>query len=143
MSRKSVHSYKPVMRRIEYVMQRDGEFHHAKARAQMTAGARNALDHVGAKFGGQLRQFGIGQPAQIRRRLDRIEQWRFKLHALGLSMPHPRKLAFAVLYLGSPGANLADQGLEIEGGVLSIQRGQIAAKLENALAKHIGLGIIY
>ncbi len=45
----------PVARRIEDMMQRDGQLDHAKPRAEMAAGDRNRGDQLLAELLGQLR----------------------------------------------------------------------------------------
>ena len=48
--------HQPVVRRVEHVMQRDGQFHRAQIGRQMPAGLAHRLDDVGAQLLGQLRQ---------------------------------------------------------------------------------------
>ena len=46
----------PVMRRVEHVMQCDGEFHGAEVGTQVAAGPGHAVKHVGTQFVGNSRQ---------------------------------------------------------------------------------------
>ena len=55
-------------------MQRDGQFDHAQAGAEMAAGDRNDVDQVGAQFIGELAQRALGQLAQIGGDLNLIEK---------------------------------------------------------------------
>ena len=71
----------PVMWRVEDVVDRDRQFHDAKACAQMTAGLRDGVDHFGANFIGQLRKTGIGQLAHISGDVDSVEQRRLWFHS--------------------------------------------------------------
>ena len=54
-------------RRVENVMQRDGQFDHAKAGPEMTARHRNRADCFGAQFFGELSEIILFQLAQIGR----------------------------------------------------------------------------
>ncbi len=63
--------HKPVVRRVEFMVQRHGQFHHAQARAEVAAGAGDGLDQVLAQLAGHGRQLVIGDAAQIGRDLDR------------------------------------------------------------------------
>ena len=44
----------PVVRRVEHVVQRDGQLDHAEAGAEMPAGHRHRADRLGAQFVGNL-----------------------------------------------------------------------------------------
>ena len=55
----------PVLRRIEDVMQRDGQFDDAEARAEMAAGDGNGVDRGAPKVLGDRAQVGFRQSAQI------------------------------------------------------------------------------
>ena len=58
-----------VFRRVEHIMQRDGQFDDAEATAEMTAGLRRRGNHVGAQFFGDLRQvFDVKQAQRVWRR---------------------------------------------------------------------------
>jgi hypothetical protein len=50
----------PVIGRVEHIMDRDSQFDHAKAGAQMAAGYRNRSDSFSAKLVGQLRYTLLG-----------------------------------------------------------------------------------
>ncbi len=45
-----------IVRRVEHVVQCHGELHHAKARAEMAAGAGHRLDQITAQFIGDERE---------------------------------------------------------------------------------------
>jgi hypothetical protein len=65
-----------VARRIEQIMQRDGQLDHAEAGAEMAAGDRHGVDRLLAQFVGELAQL-----ISSRRRglgVDLIEQRRFR-----------------------------------------------------------------
>ena len=51
----------PVARGVEHRLKRDGQFHHAQPRAQMTAGDGNGADRLGAQLVGKLAQLAIVQ----------------------------------------------------------------------------------
>ena len=57
--------------RIKNVMQRDGQFDHAEAGAEMAAGDRSGIDGFGAQFVGQL---AGSQGAQFLNGIDAVEQ---------------------------------------------------------------------
>ena len=60
-------------RRVENVVQRDGQFDHAEAGAEMTASHRYRADRLGAQFVGELSQIVLAQLAQIGGRADLIQ----------------------------------------------------------------------
>ena len=63
-----------VIGRIEHIMDRRGQLHHAQARPQMATGDAHGSDGFGAQFVGQLAQlFGL-QLAQVGRPDDLVEQ---------------------------------------------------------------------
>ena len=66
-----------VVRRVEHVMQGDGQFDHAKARAEVSAGHGNRIDHLGAQFRSQLREVGFGKGPQVGWNMDPVEEGRF------------------------------------------------------------------
>ncbi len=70
----------PVMRRLEDVVQRHRQFHHAEPGAEMPAGHRDGVDRLGAQLVRDLTQVRLGQAAQVRGRLDGIEQRRIDGH---------------------------------------------------------------
>src|SRR5262245_45124395 len=45
-----------VLRRVEHVMQRNGELHHAKAGAEMTPGDRHGADRLAPELFGEARE---------------------------------------------------------------------------------------
>ena len=64
-----------VVGRVEHPVQRDGQFDHAEAGAEMAAGDRDRVDGLLAQLVGELAQVLLGQPPQILGRSDRIEEW--------------------------------------------------------------------
>ena len=71
----------PVTRRIEDMMQGDGQLDHAKPRAEMAAGDRNRGDQLLAELLGQLGQLLVLKRAEILRGPDTIKQRRGTLGA--------------------------------------------------------------
>ena len=59
--------HQPVVRRVEHVMQRDGQLHRAEIGRQMAAGLAHRVDQKLAQLVGQLRQLLALQLAQVRR----------------------------------------------------------------------------
>ena len=55
----------PVARRVEHVVQRDGQLDHAEAGAEMAAGDRHGVDRLLAQFVGELAQLALVEPAQV------------------------------------------------------------------------------
>ena len=66
-----------VVGRIENLVNGNGQFDHAKACAEMTAGDRDGIDELGAQFIGQLPQVPIVDTLQIRRKTHAIQKRRF------------------------------------------------------------------
>ncbi len=64
----------PVARRIEEIMERDGQFHDAQPRAQMTARHGDGVDQFCPQFIRKLRQLLGLELAQILGCADRIEE---------------------------------------------------------------------
>ena len=64
----------PVARRVEDVVQRDRQLDDAEPGAEMAAGDRDRVDRLGAQLVGDCAQLRLGQPAQILRRGDGIEE---------------------------------------------------------------------
>ena len=64
----------PVARRVEHVVQRDGQFDDAEAGAEVAAGHRNRTDRFGPQFVGHLPELTLGQAPQIGGRLDGVEK---------------------------------------------------------------------
>ena len=62
--------------RVEDVMQRDGQFDHAKPRAEMAAGNRDRGDQLLPQLFCQLRQFVILEGAEILWCADAVKQRR-------------------------------------------------------------------
>jgi hypothetical protein len=69
-----------VGRRIEHIVQRDGQLDHAETGAQMPAGHRHCTDRLGAQFVGDLGEVALAQLAQIGGRVDLIQQRRERFH---------------------------------------------------------------
>src|SRR6185295_7076749 len=67
-----------VVRRVEQVMQRDGQLDHAEAGAEMAAGDRYGVDRLLTQFVGELAQLSDIETAKILRRWTLIEQRRFR-----------------------------------------------------------------
>ena len=57
----------PVVRRVEHVVQRDGQLDDAEAGAEMPAGYRHRADRLAAQFVGNLAQVDFVDAAQIGR----------------------------------------------------------------------------
>ena len=74
----------PVGRRVEHVMQRDGELDHAEAGAEMAAGHGHRGDQLLSQLFGELLQLVVLKGAQILGFVDPIEQRRrtFGAHSL-------------------------------------------------------------
>ena len=84
----------PVVRRIEDIVQRDGELDRAQARGEMAAASADALDQELPQLIGQRLSLDGGQPAQIRGDLDGLEQrigvgWRD--HCAQFILPGPSR----------------------------------------------------
>src|SRR5690606_1499143 len=79
----------PVVWRIEDVMQRNGQFDHAEAGAEMPTRLRYRVNELCAKLARKLRQIAFGQLAQICRNTDLVEQrrMRFLTHGNDLLVP--------------------------------------------------------
>ncbi len=63
-----------VARRVEDVVERDGQLDDAEPRAQMPAGHRNGVDGLRPEFLGHLREVVLGEPAKVFGRVDLIEK---------------------------------------------------------------------
>ncbi len=63
-----------VVRRVEHVVQGNGELDHPQAGAEMAAGDRDRVDGLLAQLVRQLAQLPALEPAQISRRLDQVEE---------------------------------------------------------------------
>ena len=68
----------PVARRVEHIMQRDGQLDHAEAGAEMPAGDRDGVDRLLAQLVGELAQLSLVEPAEVFGGLTLIEQRRFR-----------------------------------------------------------------
>src|SRR4029079_3501005 len=65
-----------VMRRVEDMVQRDGQLNHAKPRPKVAAGDSTRGDHLLAKLLGELDQLMVLQRAEVRRGSDTVKQRR-------------------------------------------------------------------
>ncbi len=65
----------PIMRRIEDVVECDGQLDDAKPGAKMAAGHGHGVDHLGAQFLGDLLEVRGRKGAQIGGHLDAVEKW--------------------------------------------------------------------
>ena len=68
-----------VVRRVEHVVQGDGELDRAQIGTQVAPGFGHAVDQVSAQFIGQRGQLGRRQTPHIGRRLNAVEQWGHEL----------------------------------------------------------------
>jgi hypothetical protein len=66
----------PVARRVEHVVQRNGQLDHAEPGAQVPAGDGNGRNRLLAQLVGELAQLILGKPTQIVRGRNPVEQWR-------------------------------------------------------------------
>ena len=64
----------PVLRRVENIVERDGQFDDAQPGAEMAAGDRNRVDCLGAQLARQLRQLAFAELPKVGRRVDAIEK---------------------------------------------------------------------
>ena len=64
----------PVARRVEDVVQRDGELDHAEPGAEVAAGDRNGADRFRAQLVGELAQVAQLQLADVGRVMDAVEE---------------------------------------------------------------------
>ncbi len=83
----------PVLGRIEDAVDGDRQFDDAETRAQMSAGARDRIDHLVSDFARKLGQVTILELAQVGGIFDLVEQRGFRL------MCHGRELFLMVLAL--------------------------------------------
>ncbi len=88
----------PVMRGIENLVNGNRELDHTETRAQVPAGARNGIDHLGAQFSGEFRHLLVVDGFQIGRNMNRIEKRRMGIfaHAVAPFIP------FRVSWNGHP-----------------------------------------
>jgi len=66
--------HQPVVRRVEHIMDRRGQFHHAKPGTQMTARHADGGNHLLPQFIGQLPKLTRLQLSQVRGPDDLVEQ---------------------------------------------------------------------
>ena len=76
----------PVGRRVELVQQRDAEFDHAEAGADVAAGHGDALDETVADLLRELRELLALQPLQVGRTVDRRQQCHDRSELMGFLM---------------------------------------------------------
>ena len=67
--------YQAVVRRVEHVMQCDGEFNRAEIRRQMAAGLADRLHQIVAQFLGHARQLAALKQTQFGRRCNGFQQF--------------------------------------------------------------------
>ena len=74
----------PVMGRVVEIVERDGELDRAETGREMPAVPGDGLDQIPAKLPGDVAQRMPGQPAEVRRGVDRREQGivRLRVHVL-------------------------------------------------------------
>lgn len=63
-----------VIRRIEYVMQRDRQLYRAEIGREMAARLRHAVEHVGPQFVGKRLQLASIEGAKVGRIVDGFQQ---------------------------------------------------------------------
>ena len=92
----------PVIRRIENLVDGDGQLHHAQPRTQMAAGLGNRINHLVTHFTGELRQFAIVDPAQISGPVHLVQKGRIRgrSHGTGLFCSRVREPAFSLTLRG-------------------------------------------
>ncbi len=66
--------HQAVARRVEHVVQRDGELHCAQVGRQVPAGARHVLQQIVAQLHGQLLELGARQPLDVGGGIDPGQQ---------------------------------------------------------------------
>jgi hypothetical protein len=66
--------HQTIVRRVEDVVQRDGQLHRAEVGAQVPTGLGDAVEHEGAQFGGQAFELRARQAAQVGRVVDGLQQ---------------------------------------------------------------------
>ena len=76
-----------ITRRVEDPMQSDSELNHAQPSAEVAAGVRDSVNHLGSQFVSKLTQIGFRKPSQILRHSYFVEerlvlrQWPRRLRA--------------------------------------------------------------
>ena len=65
----------PVVRRVKYVVQRDGQLDHAQTGAKMAAGDRHSIDRLLPQFVGHLTQLARVEAPEVVGGFDAVEQW--------------------------------------------------------------------
>jgi hypothetical protein len=68
--------HQPVVRGVEYVVQRDGQLNDAQAGTKMPTRLADGVEQFQAQLIGQGFQLGFGQTAQARRRVGTVQQGR-------------------------------------------------------------------
>ncbi len=84
-----------VGRRVEHIVERDGQFDDAEPRTQMAAGDRNDIDGFLAQFIGQLAQIGAGKAPQRGRFPHLVQKRRWQSHTQTPTQPLLRPAASA------------------------------------------------
>ena len=65
----------PVARRIEQVVERNGQFDDAETGPEVSAGDGNGVDRLGPQLVGHLPELLLVEAAQVGGALDRVEDW--------------------------------------------------------------------
>ena len=78
----------PVVRRVEDVVQRDGQLDDAEPGAQMAAGVRDGVDQLSAQLVRQLRQVAFRQSAANRQACGRCREAVFRTMSVRASWSH-------------------------------------------------------
>ena len=92
-----------VGRRVEHIMDRDGQLDHAEPGPKMTARLRHRGNHFGTQLVGEGRQLLLIQRAQIGGKRDAVEQWGGRAVA-HQAAPYALARALSPDALGTPGA---------------------------------------
>jgi hypothetical protein len=80
-----------VTRRVEHVVQRDGEFDNAEAGSKVTSSHRNSADRFSPQFVGQLPELTLVQLPQISGRFDGVEKRCRHGHDHNMIIPSSRR----------------------------------------------------
>src|SRR5262249_35543474 len=72
--------YEPVTRRIEEIVERNGQFAHPEACPEVPASDRNGADCFSPQLVRYLPELLFAQPAEVRRVVDRVENWSWYRH---------------------------------------------------------------
>ena len=90
--------YEPVARGVKHPVQGNRQLHDAEPGAEVPARHRDGIDRLLAQLGGELRQVGFGQLAQVLGRLYPVEQGRPRSRwCLGVHGPSPHTLVLSAV----------------------------------------------